>query len=126
LRKGNQRTRLKSGVAVAGEAERMARTATGIETVMPEEADGLAAWMWRLPPGGSAELPDPARSGGQYMIVASGTMANDAELLDRLSTVFVSPEEQAYSVTAGSDGLDLLVLQFPRMAGTLAGGQSRI
>jgi hypothetical protein len=60
------------------------------------------------------------------MIVASGTMANDAELLDRLSTVFVSPEEQAYSVTAGSDGLDLLVLQFPRMAGTLAGGQSRI
>ena len=45
LRKGNQRTRLKSGIAVAEEAERVARVAPEVETIMKEEADGLAAWM---------------------------------------------------------------------------------
>lgn len=43
LRKGGQRTRLKSGVGVATEEERRVRTATVVDVLMPEEADGLAA-----------------------------------------------------------------------------------
>ena len=47
-------------------------------------------------------------------------------VLDRLSTVYVTPEEAAFTAKAGPDGLDLLVLQFPRMGDTLAGGASRV
>ncbi|MDX2155068.1 MAG: hypothetical protein SFW09_01045 [Hyphomicrobiaceae bacterium] len=124
LRKGNQRTRIKGGIGVAEPAERLARTATTIETVMPPEADGLAAWMWRLAPGGEAALPGPADTGGQYLIVAGGTLRSGGVSLDHLSTVFVTPEEPAYTARAGTDGLDLLVLQFPRARDTLAGGSS--
>ncbi|MGE0700681.1 MAG: hypothetical protein AB7O57_16400 [Hyphomicrobiaceae bacterium] len=125
LRKGNQRTRLKSGVAVAEADERKARSEASVDTIFAEEADGLAAWMWRMGPDANAELPTPSQTGGQYLIVASGTMLDHGAALDRLSTVFVSPDEAAYRVTAGADGLDLLVLQFPRLGETLAGGASR-
>jgi hypothetical protein len=126
LRKGNQRTRLKGGIKVADGAERQARVTPSVETIMNEEADGLAAWMWRLGPSGEALLPDPSRSGGQYLIVAAGTLRSDGSSLDRLSTVYITPEEPAYTVKAGADGLDLLVLQFPRLGETLAGGASRV
>ena len=126
LRKGNQRTRIKGGIAIADEETRRARTAVERETIMPEEADGLAAWLWRLGPGGSARLPEPALGGGQYLIVAAGTLIAHDQALDRLSTVYLTPEEAAYDATAGADGLDLLVLQFPKLDGTLAGGGSRV
>lgn len=126
LRKGGQRTRLKSGVGVATEEERRARTETVVDVLMAEEADGLAAWMWRLPPSASFTLPDPSRSGGQYLIVAAGALATGGRALERLSTVFISPEESPYAARAGAEGLELLVLQFPRMGETLSGGPSRL
>jgi hypothetical protein len=126
LRKGNQRTRLKSGIAVAEPAERLARTETSVETVLKPEADGLAAWVWRLGPSGAATLPAPAEGGGQYLIVTAGDLVAGAETLDRHSTVYIAPEEPAFAVTAGAAGLDLLVLQFPRLGETLSGGASRV
>jgi hypothetical protein len=126
LRKGNQRARLKSGIAVADAAERQARVTPAVETIMNEEADGLAAWMWRLGPSGEATLPDPKKGGGQYLIVAAGTLLSDGNPLDRLSTIYITPEEQAFAIRAGQDGLDLLVLQFPRMGETISGGASRV
>jgi hypothetical protein len=125
LRKGNQRTRLRSGIGVAGEDERRTRTTTAIDTVLAPETDGLAAWVWRLPPGAMAALPDPAASGGLYLIVAAGTLVHERRALDRLSTIFVSRQERAVTTAAGGDGLDLLVLQFPRPGEELTGGGSR-
>lgn len=125
LRKGNQRTRLKGGIAVAEAGARRARSEVAVETIFAPEADGLAAWMWRLPPGASATLPAPAEGGGQYLIVASGTLAEGGRTLHTLSTVYVTSEETAYAARAGDDGLDLLVLQFPRADETIAGGSSR-
>lgn len=126
LKKGNQRTRIKSGIAVAEPAERMARTETTAETILPEEADGLAAWIWRLGPGGRADLPSPASGGGQYLIVTAGDLLRDGQTLDKHSTVYITAEEPPFVVKAGAEGLDLLVLQFPRMGETLSGGPSRV
>jgi hypothetical protein len=126
LRKGNQRTRLKGGIGVGEDAERRARTMAVSDIIFPQEADGLAAWMWRLGPDGSATLPSPADTGGQYLIVAAGTLVDAGRPLDRLSTVLLSGDESPYTVRAGQDGLDLLVLQFPRLDSTLAGGTSRV
>lgn len=126
LRKGNQRTRLKSAVKVAEAEERLARAVTVVEAIMTEEADGLASWMWRLGPSGDAMLPEPGKGGGQYLIVAAGTLVSGDKVLDRLSTVYITPEEEVFTVRAGTDGLDLLVLQFPRLGETISGGASRV
>ena len=126
LQKGRQRTRLKGSIPVGNEAERKARQASDCEVIFPEEGDGLAAWIWRVPPNMAVTLPSPAKSGGQYLIVAEGTLLNGGEALDRLSTVFITPEETAYEARAGEDGLDLLVLQYPRKGEELTGGGSRV
>jgi len=126
LQKGNQRTRLKSGIAVAADEERRARTDTSSEPILKEEADGLAAWIWRLAPSSTAILPDPKTCGGQYLIVVAGSMLSDKATLDLHSTVYITPEENAFKVRAGADGLDVLVLQFPRLGETLSGGASRV
>ncbi len=124
LKKGNQRTRIKAGVGQADDAERRARKASALDVVFEPESDGLAAWVFRAGPGQDAWLPAPATSGGQYLIVASGTLVHDGRELDRLSTIYITPEERAFRAHAGPSGLDLLVLQFPRIGETLKGGAS--
>ena len=99
----------------------MARTKVAIDTVIEPEADGLASWIWRLGPNAATTLPDPASCGGQYLLVASGTMLEGGQALDYLSAVYLSPEEPAHHVVAGATGLDLLVLQFPRIGEELTG-----
>ena len=124
LKKGNQRTRIKA-VGQADTAARLARSETALETVFAPESDGLAAWLLRAAPGQSAALPDPACSGGQYLIVTAGSLVHDGRDLERLSTIYVTPEEAALAVQAGATGLDLLVLQFPRLDANLKGGSVR-
>ena len=107
------------------DAERQARTHAQMESVFPTEEDGLAAWMVRLPANGTLRLPDPAEGGGQYLIVASGTMLHEGRALDTLSTVYVTAAEPAFDVAAGATGADILVLQFPRAGEEISGGGSR-
>jgi hypothetical protein len=71
------------------------------ETVLEEE-DGLGILMLRLSPG------------GQSMLVAAGAIRHGGALLERLSALFVSPDEPAYIAEAGPEGGELLVLQYPR------------
>jgi hypothetical protein len=116
LVEGNQRARVKGGLGVATDAERAGRREPLIETVFAKEADGLAAWLYRLGPGHTRTLPEPADGGGQYLVVTGGAMVADRAELPQHSVAFVSPDEGAYRVVAGQAGLDLLVLQFPALA----------
>jgi hypothetical protein len=110
---GNQRTRVKGGLCVSSEAQRISRTAEAIDTVFTEETDGLAGWLYRMGPKQTCTLPGPAKGGGQYLVVASGTMVSGGVEYARHSVAYISPDETAFSVIAGVTGLDLLVLQFP-------------
>lgn len=123
---GRQRARVKAGIAQADDATRQGRTGTEIDIVFTPEGDGLAAWVWRMAPTGVATLPPPTASGGQYLIVVAGTLEHDGRKLGRLSTVYITPEEAAMTVHGGADGLDLLVLQFPRLGEELVGGKRRV
>jgi hypothetical protein len=124
LRKGNQRTRIKGGIGVSEAMQMQSRREAALEVIFEPEEDGLAAWMLRLPAGARQRLPEPAQGGGQYLIVAAGTMHASGRALDRLSTIYVTADEPAFDVVAGDDGLEVLVLQFPRLGETLAGGSS--
>jgi hypothetical protein len=91
------------------------RTRISLGTLIPEEDDGLAAYLLRLPPGATATGPQPAAGGGQYFLVVNGEMRLDDAVLPVLSCVFVSSTEAApLRATATDAGLEALVLQFPR------------
>jgi hypothetical protein len=63
-----------------------------------------------------SRLPDAREGGGQYLLVASGTLKHSGKELPRWSTIFVPPRECPPAVESGDTGLDLLVLQFPQPA----------
>ena len=84
----------------------------GCESVLGPEADGLAAWRWRLADGARLDAPDPATGRGQFWLVLDGTLSGDEPIGPR-SCVFVRPEEPAVRIVAGAGGLDILALQFP-------------
>jgi hypothetical protein len=90
-----------------------AGAAPEFEPIIPAEASGLAAWRLRLAPGATYTGPDPAQSGGQYWLVVAGRDGGD---LETRSCCFLSADEPAHVASAGPDGLDVLVLQFPRFA----------
>ena len=82
--------------------------------VMASAEDGLGAWQYRTPPGEVMRGPDPATGGGQYWIVMGGALDHPSEgAMERLSCVFVTPEDAAYEAKAGPGGAQVLVMQFP-------------
>jgi hypothetical protein len=117
LTSGNQRTRLAADIPLTDPADRTILTAPIIETIFAPEADGLAAWIWRLGAGQAAALPSAAGTGGQYLLVADGELRLGARAFEKWSTVFVTADEPPPSIVAGTEGLDLLVLQFPEKPG---------
>jgi hypothetical protein len=80
--------------------------------------DGMAAHVLRLGAGMAALGPDPGTAGGYYVFVANGSMLKDGrkdgEELPRWSMTVVESSEDGCEIRAGSQGLEALVLEFPR------------
>lgn len=82
--------------------------------LLPLGPDGLGAWLHRLPAGAGARGADPAEGGGQFWIVIGGTAIRaDGAPLEPLSCIFLSPDEEPATILAGTDGLEILAVQFP-------------
>jgi hypothetical protein len=116
LVKGNQRTRVKGDLPVSSEAARMARKTVSIETVFAQEADGLAGNLYRMGPGQTARMADPAGTGGIYFVVTEGSVIHGGRELPRLSTIYATSDEARVQLEAGCTGADILALHFPAMA----------
>ena len=69
--------------------------------------------MLRMGADAHAVAPDPARSGGQYYLVLSGTLLHDGQPYPPLSVLFVDAAEPEFEVRAGRQGLEAAVMQFP-------------
>jgi len=117
LDKGNQRTRLKANIPLTNPDDRKSRIALTVETIFEPEDDGMAAWLYRVGCGENIEMPDPARTGGQYLLVADGELVYDGKIYEKWSTLFVTADEAPPKLAATETGLDLLVLQFPQQPG---------
>lgn len=87
---------------------------------------GLGAFAVRARPGATLTLPDPAATGGQFLIAVRGGIVQAGSDTQSLATMLVTPEEPAVTVTAGGDGLDALVLNFPRTARASAASVSPV
>jgi hypothetical protein len=62
------------------------------DLVLAQEDEGLAAWCLRLGPDMRTHAPDPARGGGQDLLVAGGTRRHDGAMLSRLSCLYISAD----------------------------------
>jgi uncharacterized protein YjbI with pentapeptide repeats len=83
------------------------------DLVLAQEDDGLAAWLLRLGPHMHTHAPDPVHGGGQYFLVAGGTLLHDGAMLSQLSCLYVSADAGPFVLRSGAEGLEILLLQFP-------------
>src|SRR5262245_49285883 len=81
------------------------------DLVLAQEDDGLAAWLLRLGPNMHLRAPDPAHSGGQYLLVAGGALWHDGARLPRLSCLYVPADTGSFVLHSGAEGLEILLLQ---------------
>lgn len=84
------------------------------DPVLEKEEDGLAAWLLRMGPGAEHVGPHPSAGGGQYYLVAGGSLLHGGAELPLWSCLFVSSEEPPLKVGSGAAGLEALILQYPR------------
>jgi hypothetical protein len=92
-----------------------AQTRATVESVMDHRVgdDGLDAIIVRLGPGWDLAAPEARGSGGQYHVVLNGSLRLDGKELRPYSLLFVAPDEPPPTLTAGDDGVELLIAQFP-------------
>jgi uncharacterized protein YjbI with pentapeptide repeats len=83
------------------------------DLILTQEDDGLAAWCLRLGPDMHTHTPDPAQGGGQYLLVAGGTLRHDGAMLSRLSCLYISADAGPFLLQSGVEGLEALLLQLP-------------
>lgn len=86
------------------------------EDILPLANDGLAVRLYRLPPGAAEKALAPSTGHGQYLVVVAGSMVVDQRALQAPENVFLSSEEAAFTMQAGPEGLEVLLLQFPPLA----------
>jgi hypothetical protein len=81
------------------------------------EADGMAAWCYRVGPGEALRGSAPVDGRGQYWLVVDGALRRDGVTLGPLSCAFVHPEDAPFGATGGPAGATVLAMQFPRRGG---------
>ncbi|MBY0337171.1 MAG: hypothetical protein K2X11_11185 [Acetobacteraceae bacterium] len=82
----------------------------GAEPLLEPRADGLGAWRHVVEAGAALRGPDPSGGKGQFWLVLRGALDG----LPPLSLLFVGPDEPALEASAGPEGAEVLVMQYPR------------
>jgi len=76
----------------------------------PVHDDGLGAWIVRARPGEVS----PAGDGARYYLILGGSAEHGGMALPRWSCVWKARDAAHPALTAGADGADIVVVQFPR------------
>lgn len=76
---------------------------------------GLSAHAYTLKPGAQAMAPDPSVGGGQWILVMKGSLIYGGKSYPGFSIAEVTPDEPAFPLKAGPDGLHAIVLSFSRV-----------
>jgi hypothetical protein len=116
LLRGPKRHFSSEPIATLDAAALRALAAPRTEEILAPQADGLAVLLYRLPPGAVAHGIDPATGAGQYLMAAGGSFVHGGRVLGVPETLFITPDEAAPAITAGPDGAEVLLLQFPPLA----------
>jgi rubredoxin len=85
--------------------------------------EGLAVWSLSLKPNVQSAAPDCAASNGQYIIVTKGSLTYQDKEYGAISIAFVEPDEGAFPLLAGAQGVEALVLNYPRQSAGIVAQQ---
>ncbi len=92
--------------------------AIGAIAVQPIDAirddRGLAAHAISVKPNAEASAPDPSDSNGQYIVVLGGSLLYQGKEHKATTIVWVKPDEGAFRLAAGAEGLEAVALHFPK------------
>lgn len=75
---------------------------------------GLAAYSLKLEPRAETLAPDPSGGDGQYVIITKGSLAHEGADRKAITIAFLKPDEAPLRLVAGAEGLEALVLNYPR------------
>lgn len=84
------------------------------EPLFETSVDEMAAQVVRLGAHQAVDGPDPRRSAGYYVFVANGSLVHQGNELPLWSMAVVEPNENGFEIRAGSNGLEALVLEYPK------------
>ena len=71
--------------------------------------------------GMTARGPDPACAGGHYLFVVNGSLEYAGSIYPLWSMIAVEITDQTVEFMAGAEGLEVLILQFPRETVSVGG-----
>ena len=116
LKPSKKRHRLAHDITLSTEPVLQSRRELALERLLEVEdgADGLGAFLLRMGPDMRTAGPDPRGTGGQYYLVANGSLECGGASYPAWSTLFIGSTEAPLDVIAGPKGLEALILQYPR------------
>jgi hypothetical protein len=79
--------------------------------------DGLAGWSVKMNAGARGFAPDCSKGDGQYILVMKGGILHEGMLRKGLTIVWVGKNEGPFPLVAGPEGMEGLILNFPRPGG---------
>lgn len=77
---------------------------------------GLLGTAVSLAAGAQYTAPDPRQGGGQYLLVLKGSLVHAGKQHPAVTIVYLEPHEGPFKLVAGDQGLEALVMNFPRKA----------
>jgi rubredoxin len=80
-----------------------------------KDEQGLFACTLSMAPRTRAAAPDPSFGDGQYVLVVNGSLLYEGREHTALAVVFIRPEEDAFQIHAGAQGLQGFILNFPQV-----------
>ena len=75
--------------------------------------NGLAVFTGKLKPGASLTCPSAANTDGQFILVMGGSLTYQDKSYHAFSIAYVTPDENAFVLRAGDQGVEVAVLNFP-------------
>jgi hypothetical protein len=116
LKPTKKRYLLSENIMTSTEPVLQNRTEVSLENVLADAdgSDGLGATMMRIGACMKTEGPDPGLTGGQYYLVVNGSLQFKGTDYPAWSTIHIGSADAPLEVCAGNQGLETLVLNFPR------------
>jgi len=87
-------------------------TVSTLDQIMDDK--GLAAYSIHMRPNARYEAVDPATGSGQYVVVFKGSLIFEGKELKSLVIGYIASTEIPLQLVAGSEGLQAIILNFPR------------
>jgi len=83
-------------------------------TLIPSLENGLAAYKLTLGSNQQQECPPAKNTNGQYILIINGSAIFNHKKLGNLTSIFVHPSDNSFTLRSTIEGTEALVLNFPK------------